>query len=143
MTLTVQFVDINYISQVWHVVEPFLRDGLEKEDNSPEWSTCYNIHHIQGFLTGGIWALMVAVDEENNIHGAATVSFSNYPMNRVAFITLIGGKLIANRDTFEQLKLLLKQRGATKVQGYGRESIVRLWKRFGFEPRTTLVEVQL
>ena len=143
MTLTIQFVDINYISQIWPMVEPFLRDGLEKEDDSPEWSTCYNIHHIQGFLIGGIWALMVAVDEENNIHGAATVSFSNYPMNRVAFITLIGGKLIANRDTFEQLKLLLKQRGATKVQGYGRESIVRLWKRFGFEPRTTLVEVQL
>jgi hypothetical protein len=71
------------------------------------------------------------------------VSFANYPMNRVAFITLIGGKLIASRETFEQLKVLLKQRGATKVQGYGRESIVRLWKRFGFEPRTTLVEVQL
>ena len=143
MALTVQFVDINYISQLWSMVEPFLRDGLEKEDDSPEWSTCYNIHHIQGFLISGVWALMVAVDEENTIRGAATVSFANYPMNRVAFITLIGGKLIASRDTFEQLKLLLKQRGATKVQGYGRDSIVRLWKRFGFEPRTTLVEVQL
>jgi hypothetical protein len=86
---------------------------------------------------------LVAVDEENKIHGAATVSFSNYPMNRVAFITLIGGKLIANQDTFEQFKTVLKQRGATKVQGYGRESIVRLWRRLGFEPRTTLVEVQL
>ena len=143
MALTVQFVDINYISQIWPIVGPFLQEGLEKEDDSPEWSTCYNIHHVQGFITSGVWALIVAVDEENKIHGAATVSFANYPMNRVAFITLIGGKLIANRDTFEQFKLLLKQRGATKVQGYGRESIVRLWKRFGFEPRTTLVEVQL
>ena len=143
MALTVQFVDINYISQIWPIVGPFLQEGLEKEDDSPEWSTCYNIHHVQGFITSGVWALIVAVDEENKIHGAATVSFANYPMNRVAFITLIGGKLIANRDTFEQFKLLLKQRGATKVQGYGRESIVRLWKRYGFEPRTTLVEVQL
>ena len=143
MSKSVQFVDTNYISQIWPVVEPMLRDGLEKEDDSPEWSKCYNIHHVQGFLTSGMWLLLVAVDEENTIHGAATVSFSNYPMNRVAFITLIGGKFVSDKGTFEQFKLVLKQRGATKVQGYGRESIVRLWRRLGFEPRTTLVEVQL
>ncbi len=90
-----------------------------------------------------MWLLLVAVDEENKIHGAATVSFANYPMSRVAFITLIGGKFVSDKGTFEQFKLVLKQRGATKVQGYGRESIVRLWRRLGFEPRTTLVEVQL
>jgi hypothetical protein len=91
----------------------------------------------------GQWLLLVATDEENKVHGAATVSFLNYPMARVAFITLIGGRLVSNKETFEQLKDILKQRGATKVQGYGRESIVRLWKRYGFEPRTTLVEVKL
>ena len=64
-------------------------------------------------------------------------------MSRVAFITSIGGKLISNDDTFEQLKAILKQRGATKIQGYGREAIVRLWKRYNFEPRTTLVEVTI
>jgi hypothetical protein len=96
---------------------------------------------MQMFLTSGQWLLLVATDEAGVIHGAATVSFINYPLHRVAFITAIGGKLISNRDTFEQMKLLLKQRGATKIQGYGRESIVRLWKRYNFEPRNTLVEV--
>jgi hypothetical protein len=28
---------------------------------------------------------MVAVDEENKVHGAATVSFANYPMNQGGF----------------------------------------------------------
>lgn len=143
MNLSIQAVDPNYIAQVWPRVDNFLIDALIKDNDAPEWSNCYNIHHVQGFVTSGMWLLLVAVDEQREIHGAATVSFANYPMARVAFITLIGGKLISNRDTFEQLKMILKQRGATKVQGYGRESIVRLWKRYGFEPRTTLVEVQL
>jgi len=143
MTLTIQPVDTNYISQVWPMVDGYLLDALVEGNDSPAWSDCYNIHHVQGFLTSGLWLLLVAVDEDKVIHGAATVSFSNYPMNRIAFITLIGGRLISSKGTFEQLKMILKQRGATKVQGYGRESIVRLWKRYGFEPRTTLVETQL
>ena len=143
MTLSIQPVDVNYINQIWPLVKDYLEDALTKDNDAPEWSDCYNIHHVQGFVTSGIWMLLVASDEEGKIHGAATVSFAHYPMHRVAFITLIGGRMIANRDTFEQLKAVLRQRGATKVQGYGRESIVRLWKRFGFEPRTTLMEVQL
>jgi hypothetical protein len=143
MNLTIQYVDINYVNQVWPSVTEYLEDALVKGNDAPDWSECYNIHHVQTFVTSGIWMLLVASDEEGKIHGAATVSFANYPMHRVAFITLIGGRMIANRDTFEQLKAVLRQRGATKVQGYGRESIVRLWKRFGFEPRTTLMEVQL
>ena len=143
MTLTVQPVDVNYVQQVWPLVKDYLNDGLHKDDDSPEWSACYTLDHVQQFITGGQWLLLVAADETGHIHGAATVSFSNYPIHRIAFITLIGGKLISSKDTFEQLKLLLKQRGATKIQGYGRPAIVRLWQRYGFEPRTTLVETQI
>jgi hypothetical protein len=141
--MNIQTVDTSYIAQVWPLVKDYLEDALVKDNGSPEWSDCYNLHHVQGFLSSGLWLLLVATDDEGKIYGAATVSFANYPMARVAFITLIGGRLISNKDTFEQLKMILKQRGATKVQGYGRESIVRLWKRYGFEPRTTLVEVKI
>ena len=141
--MNIQPVDTSYIAQVWPLVKDYLEDALSEGNDAPQWSDCYNLHHVQAFLSSGLWLLLVATDDEGKIHGAATVSFANYPMSRVAFITLIGGRLISNKDTFEQLKVILKQRGATKVQGYGRESIVRLWKRYGFEPRTTLVEVQI
>jgi hypothetical protein len=95
------------------------------------------------FLTSGQWFMLVAVDEQGHIHGAASVSFINYPLSRVAFVTAIGGKLISSEGTFEQLKTILKQQGATKIQGFGRDAIVRLWKRYEFEPKTTLVEVTL
>ena len=123
------------------MVEGYLTEALEKGHDFPEWANSYNISHIQMFLTSGQWLLVVAVDEEGKIQGATTVSFINYPLHRVAFVTAIGGKLISNQDTFEQFKNLLKARGATKIQGYGREAIVRLWKRYKFEPRNTLVEV--
>ena len=141
--MKIQHVELTHVNQVWPLVQEYLESALTKDNDAPAWSECYNIHHVQAFVTSGLWLLVVVSDDEGQIRGAATVSFANYPMNRVAFITLIGGKLISNSDTFEQLRMILKQRGATKVQGYGRESIVRLWKRFGFEPRTTLVEVKL
>jgi len=143
MNLKIQQVDNKYVVQVWPLVEQYLIDALYKDNDLPEWSNCYNIHHVQSFLTSGAWMLLVIVDETEKIRGAITVSFATYPMSRVAFITLIGGCLISNKNTFEQLKVLLKQHGATKVQGYGRASIVRLWKRYGFEARTTLVEARL
>jgi hypothetical protein len=62
-------------------------------------------------------------------------------LHRVAFITSTGGKFIATKEVFAQLKRILKELGATKIQGYGKDSIVRLWRRFDFEPRNTLFEV--
>jgi hypothetical protein len=143
MNLKVQPVGVDYVAQTWPYVEQFLTEALTKGDPVPEWSDNYDISHVQGFLTSGVWTLLVATDEENKVHGAATVSFANYPKNRVAFITLIGGKLISSHDTFEQLSNILRLAGATKIQGMARPAIARLWKRYGFEERTTLVEVKL
>jgi hypothetical protein len=141
MTLYLRHVETEHVQQVWPAVESFIEEAMQKGGDFPDWAASYNVSHIQAFLAAGQWLLIVAIDEENKIHGAATVSFINYPLHRVAFVTTIGGKLISSEDTVKQLKLLLKQRGATKIQGYGRPAIVRLWKRYNFEPRNTLVEV--
>ena len=139
--LTISTVPTQYTNQTWPLVEPFIKEALDKGGDFPEWADGYNIHHIQGFVTSGQWILIVALDENKVVQGCCTVSFINYPLHRIAFVTSIGGKLISNQDTFNQLRAILKSYGATKIQGYGRESIVRLWKRYKFEPRNTLVEV--
>jgi len=141
MSLTVRPVDTNYIQQVWPIVEGFIQEALDKGGEFPDWADSYNAHHVQMFLTSGQWTLFVAVDEENKIHGAMTISYINYPLHRVAFVTTTGGKFIANPDLLEQLKALVKINGATKIQAYCRESMVRLLARANFEPRNTLVEV--
>ena len=76
----------------------------------------------------------------NEVKGALTVKFTNNPNDRIAFVTLIGGKLIANPDTFQQLKDICKAHGATKIQGAGRPAIVRLWRKLGFYERYMIVE---
>jgi len=143
MNLQVRPVDTNYVQQVWPMVKPFIDEAMQKGGEFPDWAAGYTADHIQMFLTSGQWLLVVVADEAGAIHGAATVSFINYPLHRVAFVTAIGGKLISSEDTFTQFSNLLKTRGATKIQGYGRPAIVRLWKRYKFEPRNTLVEVLL
>ena len=141
MTLKVVPVDPNHIQQVWPRVVDFIRSAVDK--GTTEDTRNYNEHHIQQYLTSGSWLLLVAVDEQNEIHGACTISFINYPLSRVAFVTAIGGRLISNNETFEQLKNICKAKGATKIQGFGRDAIVKLWSRYGFEPRSTMVEVKL
>jgi hypothetical protein len=141
MNLTVRSVDVNHVQQVWPMVKDFIQEALDKGGDFPEWAAGYNISHVQSFITTGQWLLLVAVDEEKAIHGAMTISFLNYPLHRVAFVTTTGGKFIANPELLEQLKVLVKIHGATKIQAFCRESMVRLLARANFEPRNTLVEV--
>ena len=141
MTLKVVPVDTTHIQQVWPRVVDFIKSALDK--GTTEETRNYNEHHIQQYLTSGSWLLLVAVDEQNEIHGAATVSFINYPLHRIAFVTTIGGRLVSNDNTYAQFKALLQQQGATKMQGFCRDSMVRLWQRYGAEPGNRLVETLL
>jgi 3-methyladenine DNA glycosylase/8-oxoguanine DNA glycosylase len=61
----------------------------------------------------------------------------------VAFISTIGGRLISNPDTFEQLKVFVLSQGATVIEGAARESIARLWTRYGFAEKHRIVGVKL
>lgn len=141
--IRVQPVDPAYVNQTWPLVESYIKSAFESGYPYPEEGFLYSIDDVRHYVTSGQWLLIVAVNDASEIKGAATISFANYPRHRVAFVTAIGGKLICNNDTVNQLKILCKQRGATILQAYGKESIVRLWKRYNFEPRNTLVETLL
>ena len=130
---------IEFVQTTWPLVEKYIVSSLLDGGDINSQNMAYNVHHVLGYLTSGQWELFVAV-EEGEVVGAGTVSYINYPLHRVAFITAVGGRLIATRDNFNQLSTLLKMRGVTMVQGYGRPSIIRLWKRFNFQPRSTLLE---
>jgi len=143
MTLSIKPVDINYTNQIWPQVKNYLQDALTNGIDFPDWAACYDINHVQQYVTSGQWLLLIAINEKAEVLGACTVSFSNYPLHRVAFVSCIGGKLISSRETFEQLKQILRGYGATKIQGSGRPAIVRLLKRYNFEPRNTIIEALL
>ena len=135
--MIVEVLPTQYCAQSWHLVEPFIIE-------SHKWGHGdYSVEQIKMYVTLGQWVLLVAYDENKVIHGAATVSFINYPNDRIAFVTSIGGRLISSPETFKQLKDVVKNAGATKIQGAARKSIARLWRRFGFYERHTIVEIEI
>jgi hypothetical protein len=137
MSLTIQPVFTAFFHQAWPLVEVFLADALKWGGDD------YTVEQAKTYLARGDWLLVVAVDEENTIYGAAAVNFNNMPNDRVAFVVAIGGKLISSQDTYAQFTALLKAQGATKIQGAARESIARLWTRYGFKERYRIVEAKI
>lgn len=137
MTLTVKYVPTQYAAQTWQYVQEHIEPAIEHGHGD------YTIDQVRLMVNSGQWLLLIAVDEAKKIHGAATVSFVNYPNDRVAFITFIGGKLVSNDDTFEQMCGILKGNGATKIQGTVRPVVARLFKRYGFNERGILVETRI
>jgi hypothetical protein len=85
----------------------------------------------------------VATDKDKQIHGAMTVTFQNYPNDRVAFVTSAGGAGIVNEPILDQLKAVLRSMGATKIQAGGRPAMVRLLESQGFVQRYTVVEMKI
>ena len=96
MTLTIRPVLIANVHQTWPLVESFLAEALKWGDDD------YTAEQAKVYLARGDWLLVVAVDEENKIYGAAAINFNNMPNHRVAFVVAIGGKLISNQDTYKQ-----------------------------------------
>jgi len=144
MSISARIVEQAYVNQTWPLVEKYISAALTSIEDTgiPKEHRLYDLEHVQAYVANGQWQLLVAV-EDNQILGAAVVSYINYPLHRAAYIVAIGGKLITNKDTFSQLKSILKGCGATLLQGHGRPSIVRLWKRFNLIPGLTSTETLL
>jgi len=134
--MKIQHVDVNYVNQLWPQVEKFIDAALAYQDD-------YNIEHAKVYVTNGTWVLIVAIDDNQVIHGAATIQFYNRPKDRVAFVVTMGGKLITGHETYAQFTELLKAFGATYIEGASRESAARLWQRFGLQEKYRVVGAKL
>ena len=130
-------IPAQFVSQSWNIVQPFISSALEHADGD------YSVDQVKVYLTNGQWVLIVAQNEQNQVVGASTTSFMNYPNDRVAFVTALGGRLISDTDTYNQFKNILKSFGATKIQGATRKSTARLWHRLGFKERHIIIEAKI
>lgn len=134
--MKVQYVSPEYTVQVWPKVKKFLEPAMAYSNGE------FNLDQAQVYVNEGIWSLIVVVNE-TDIQGAVLVKFFNYANERVAFVMAIGGRLISNHDTFEQLKQICKLKGATIIEGAARESVARMWRKYGFAEKYRIVGVKL
>lgn len=133
--IEVHHVPTAFVHQQWASVAEHLDAALEHSTASGELT----IEQLRADLGQGRAALYRAVDGEKVV-GAAAVVFQNQRNARVAFVVAIGGYWIAERGVFDQFTALLRQAGATRIAGAGRDSIVRLWSRFGLQKKYTVFE---
>ncbi len=133
--MIVQFVEPTLVITIWEQVKPYIEKALEHTDD-------YNADQVKVFLVNGSWSLLVVADAEK-IHGVLTVSVENGVNHRTAMITTISGKGIINKEAISQFVNLLKANRITRLQGYARDSLVRLYQRFGLEKKANLVEFKL
>jgi hypothetical protein len=126
-----------YLHIHWDKIAKYLQPALDLSGVEE-----FNLDQMKNYIVNGQWKLFL-VTEDKDICGAVVVCFANYPNDYIAFVTAIGGKFISNKAISDQFKQLLKSMGATKIQGYARESVARLWKRIGFKNKQILVEYKL
>jgi len=137
MSLTVKHVSVAHFHPTWALVEDLFMKASEYSTGD------HTIDQIKALLANGSWALLVAADEQNVIHGVAAINFYNMPNYRVGFITVTAGKAIVNKDVYEQICKFIKVNGATRVQCAARESAARLYKQVGMEERHIIMETKL
>ena len=137
MPLKVQQVPLEYVNRLWPSVEHYIEDAMEYSSGD------YTAKEIRVMVSQGSWGLIVATDDNNDLHGALVISYFNRPSERVGYVVAIGGKLVSNKATWAQFEDILRSNGATYLEGAGRESIVRLWSRYGMERKYAVVGKKL
>lgn len=137
MSWRVQEVPFEFVNSVWPLVEPFIAKSVKHSNGE------LSLQEEQVNVVRGLDILYVALDENDEVQGAATVSYSNRTDNRVAFVTNIAGKFLADQGTFAQFCDLLRLRGATCIEGSVRDSLLRLWARLGARKKTSIIQIPL
>jgi hypothetical protein len=129
-------VPTSHIQQTWDKVEIMLDRAMAHSGGE------YDLDQLKVLLTQGRQVLCVCAEEDLVIKCALAVEWINYPNDRVAFITAIGGK--TDKQCFGEFEQWVKDNGGTKIQGAAFEAVARLWKRaYGFENRYIIVEKKL
>lgn len=137
MTLRVEEVPIQLVNRVWDACENYLASALFHSQGE------YNADQAKIYVVNGLWNLIVAIDDNQQVHGAAIVQYFNRPNDRVAFIIALGGRLIVGKSNAEKLFNVLRANGATCIEAAGRDEVLRLWKRYGLEKKYTIISAKL
>lgn len=132
-----QVVPTNFVQQTWSKVEKYLAEGLLQSGGE------YNVDQLKVYLVQGSQALLVVVNEDKII-GAFSVEFINFPNDRIAFITSVGGRMIADKALWPKFEDWCRSQGATKIRGAAYESVAELWRRqFDVQTKYVIVEKSL
>lgn len=135
--MIVHVVDSQYIPQIWPKVEKWLLPATKHSAGE------YTLDQLKVLLLFGQQTLFVFM-RDAEIVGAATIAISRFPNKAVAYITSLGGRLIATDEAFSQLAAWCRAQGCTHIRGTAFEESARLWRqRFKAREIYRIVEIEL
>lgn len=130
-------VQTNELPQVWHIVAPMLQKAI---DLDPELNT---IEQIEYFVRTGRSFLLVWIEPDEGITGAAIVDIVDYPRERVAHINLMGGKWIVKDRVFKDLQDWMRSFGATTAQCWAKGALVQMYEKIGMTNTHQVMRIKL
>ncbi|TSP11436.1 hypothetical protein [Cupriavidus campinensis] len=117
--------DASKLDAIWPEVSPMLAAALECGDGELDLSQLR-------MMVANRQAMLILVMENDRIVGVGAVEFIQYPNYRVANFIATGGKqMLISRQEIDQVRLFMKDMGASKMQGFCPDSVARLWERRG------------
>ena len=116
-----------FLPQVWPIAAPLLQKAIDLE---PEMVTIEQVEY--DVRTGASW-LLVWEEPDVGVTGAVTGRFFDYPRERVAHVSLMGGKGIVRAHVFDEAKKWMRANGATKAQCWARGSLVQMYEKMGMK----------
>ena len=125
------------LPQVWDTVAPLLQKAIDLDPNST------SAQHVNYTIRTGSMNLLVWEEPGEGITGAATVSFTDYPTERIAHVHLMGGKGIVKPHVFAEAQNWMRANGATKAQCWCQDNLVPMYQKMGLERTHHVMRIEL
>lgn len=113
------------LPQVWSIVAPMLQRAI---DLDPDLIT---VEQVEFAVRTGRTYLLVWDEPGEGVTGAATVDIIDYPRERVAHVSLMGGKSIVRTHVFDEAKNWMRYMGATTAQCWAKGTLVQMYEKMG------------
>lgn len=134
----VEAIRADRLDAIWPKCTQFIEAGLALSEGE------INLSQIRQSIVLGNFELLACLDFNGSVVGALVIQFINFANFRVANVLSIGGtRIVESESHWVEIKRWLKQRGASKVQGFCQPAQARLWRRMGFTQRYAVVRAEL
>lgn len=135
--MSLALVDPRFIDSIWPEVAGMLQSAVDAD------KSYMTLDQLQLLIRRQALSMLIWREADGCVTGVATVEFINHPLKRVAFFQQLAGRAVVRRDVLGHLAAWCKDNGAVAIEGWGRESIMRLYRRLGFTECARVVRLEL
>jgi hypothetical protein len=130
-------IKANELPLVWGVVAPLLQKAIDLDPKAT------SVEHVNYTIRIGTMNLLVWEEDDKGITGAATVSFTDHPTERIAQVHLMGGSGVVRKHVFEHAQNWMRANGATKAQCWCQDNLVPMYEKMGLVKTHNVMRIEL